>query len=127
MSSSMVSFRISRSAEDLAETVHALSQRLVKLEQRLAVMELDAAHQQAVDPEEMGRLDNVERLLRDCRDLLETDGPTADGAATFDPESESVAASIPEGLNDEVRFSSLPSGAPGEEDPFQAEPFADVA
>jgi hypothetical protein len=71
MASPSVSFRISRSAEDLAETIHALSQRLVKLEQRLAAMELEVVQQQQLDPQEQASFENVERLLRDCRDLLD--------------------------------------------------------
>lgn len=71
MASPSVSFRISRSAEDLAETIHALSQRIVKLEQRLAAMELQVVQQQQLDPQEEASFENVERLLRDCRDLLE--------------------------------------------------------
>ena len=38
--SSSVSFRITRTAEDLAQTMTALSQRLVKLEQRQEALEL---------------------------------------------------------------------------------------
>lgn len=118
----MVSFRISRSAEDLAETVHALSQRLVKLEQRLAAMELETAHRHSPDPEEIARLDNVERLLRDCRDLLETDA-----AVSTPPEPVTVPVTgMSDGLGDAVGASPAP-GAPGEEEPFPAEPFADVA
>lgn len=71
MATPSVSFRISRSAEDLATTIHALSQRLVKLEQRLAAMEGQITETQQADPEELASLDNVERLLQDCRDLLE--------------------------------------------------------
>jgi hypothetical protein len=71
MASPSVSFRISRSAEDLAETIHALSQRLVKLEQRLAAMELQVVQHQQLDPLEEASFENVERLLRDCRDLLD--------------------------------------------------------
>lgn len=71
MAPQSVSFRISRSAEDLAETIHALSQRLVSLEQRLVAMERQLAQPDHADPEEVASLDNVERLLRDCRDLLD--------------------------------------------------------
>lgn len=71
MATPSVSFRISRSAEDLAATIHALSQRLVKLEQRLAAMEGQISETQQADPEELASLDNVERLLQDCRDLLD--------------------------------------------------------
>jgi len=81
MTSSSVSFRITRNTHDLAETIHALSQRLVSLEQRLAAMEGElAAREQddeAVDPDQLESLDNVERLLRDCRDLLESEPTTA--------------------------------------------------
>ena len=66
-----VSFRISRNAEDLAQTVHALSQRLVRLEQRLEVTELQLDRRGESDPQEITSLDNVERLLVDCRALLE--------------------------------------------------------
>jgi len=71
MASESVSFRISRNAEDLAQTVHALSQRLVRLEQRLEATELQLDRQWERDPQEITSLDNVERLLVDCRALLE--------------------------------------------------------
>jgi len=71
MAPESVSFRISRNAEDLAQTVHALSQRLVKLEQRLAAIDLQLDRQSEPDPRETTSLDNVERLLLDCRNLLE--------------------------------------------------------
>jgi uncharacterized protein YecE (DUF72 family) len=73
MTAPSVSFRISRNAEDLAETIHALSQRLVKLEQRLAMMELQLASSEQADPAELESLSNVERLLQDCRLLLTTE------------------------------------------------------
>jgi hypothetical protein len=71
MAPASVSFRISRNAEDLAETIHALSQRLVTLEQRLAAVELQASRQSSPDEAELASLDNVERLLQDCRHLLD--------------------------------------------------------
>ena len=71
MASESVSFRISRNAEDLAETIHALSHRLVRLEQRLAALELQLDRTTERDPQEISSLDNVERLLTDCRHLLE--------------------------------------------------------
>lgn len=78
MASETLSFRITRNTEDLAQTIHSLSQRLVKLEQRLAAMELQLDHQERsesdVDPEELVCLDNVERLLADCRELLAIEG-----------------------------------------------------
>jgi len=73
MASPSVSFRISRSTEDLAETIHALSHRLVKLEQRLAAFELQVSNLDKTDPEELASLDHVSRLLQDCRDLLDND------------------------------------------------------
>ena len=73
MASESVSFRISRNAEDLAETIHALSHRLVRLEQRMAALELQLDRPAERDPQEISSLDNVERLLTDCRHLLEMD------------------------------------------------------
>ncbi|MEB3322932.1 MAG: hypothetical protein VKI81_08925 [Synechococcaceae cyanobacterium] len=72
MTSPSVSFRISRSTEDLAETIHALSQRLVMMEQRLEAMERQlAAHRESEpDPQEVESLARVDSLLQDCRDLL---------------------------------------------------------
>ena len=88
MSSASVSFRITRNTEDLAETIHALSQRLVSLERRLELIEREQqAPEMEPDPRELASLENVERLLRDCRDLLieeepresgETSAPTAE-------------------------------------------------
>jgi len=81
MASESVSFRITRNAEDLAETIHALSHRLVKLEQRLVALEMQLDRRSAQDPEELSSLSNVERLLTDCRTLLElTPSPLADAA-----------------------------------------------
>lgn len=70
MAPESLSFRITRNTEDLAQTIHAFSQRLVRLEQRLSAMELQLDRQQGADPQEFARLDNVERLLADCRELL---------------------------------------------------------
>ncbi|MEB3326125.1 MAG: hypothetical protein VKI39_00285 [Synechococcus sp.] len=79
MAPESVSFRISRNAEDLAHTVHALSLRLVKLEQRLAGVELQLDRRQDQDPKEIASLANVERLVLDCRALLEV-SEESDGA-----------------------------------------------
>ncbi|MFM7086795.1 MAG: hypothetical protein ACKOXO_07395 [Cyanobium sp.] len=77
MPSPSVSFRISRHTEDLAETLHALSQRLVAMEQRLGSVEVQLAALRSTpreDAAEVERLapiaDNIERLLSDCRQLL---------------------------------------------------------
>ncbi|MEB3201066.1 MAG: hypothetical protein VKK62_11145 [Synechococcaceae cyanobacterium] len=103
MASSSVSFRISRSAEDLAETIHALSQRLVTLEQRLAAVEQQVTNQARLDPQEQGMLENVDRLLRDCRDLLACE--TVPAVAEFaleasgdadQPQDSNPAVAVPE-------------------------------
>ena len=75
---SSVSFRITRTAEDLAQTITALSQRLVKLEQRQEAIELQLRQQQnlsAVPDEEISTLEGVEALLRETRELLESTAP----------------------------------------------------
>lgn len=85
MASPSVSFRISRSAEDLAGTLHLLSQRLVQLEQRLALLE--AREQQEPEQEDPAldqSLGNAERLLLDCRSLLE--GALQEPAASSEAE-----------------------------------------
>ena len=79
MANSSVSFRISRSAEDLATTIHAISQRLVQMEQRLEALELQLTNQDRPDPQEISRLENVDRLLHDCRALLEMDAEPVPG------------------------------------------------
>jgi|1048.fasta_scaffold04364_5 predicted nucleic acid-binding Zn-ribbon protein len=74
MGSESFSFRITRSAEDLAQTTHALSQRLVTLEQRLETLELELLRLQdsadSSEPEQRDSLETVERLMHDCRSLL---------------------------------------------------------
>ena len=73
--SSSVSFRITRTAEDLAQTITALTQRLVKLEQRQEALELQVRqHLQSVEQvpdEEQATLDGIEQLLQETRQLLE--------------------------------------------------------
>ncbi|MFY8149417.1 MAG: chemotaxis protein [Prochlorococcaceae cyanobacterium] len=71
MAPDSVSFRISRHTETLAETIHTLSQRLLKLEQRLTLLERQLHRVETTDPAELHSLENVERLLQDCRLLLE--------------------------------------------------------
>lgn len=73
MAPESVSFRITRSTEDLAQTIHSLSHRLVRLEQKLAALELSVeglGRDSSISAEEHSSLDNVERLLHDCRSLL---------------------------------------------------------
>ncbi len=65
------SFRITRTAEDLAQTVTAISQRLVKLEQRIDALELQSAESKDVQSdEEINMLDGVDLLLEECKGLL---------------------------------------------------------
>ena len=84
MAPESVSFRITRNTQDLAQTIHALSQRLVNLEQRLAAMELQLERREEPDPAELSSLASVERLLEDCRQLLEL-SPVDAAPASDDP------------------------------------------
>ncbi len=69
---SSCSFRITRTTEDLAQTVSALSQRLVKLEQKQESLELLLRQRQVEpDPEEIAMLDGVDQLLLECKELLD--------------------------------------------------------
>lgn len=79
MAADSLSFRITRTAEDLAQTVRALSERLVRLEQRLGALELQAQVVPEADPRELDHLASVDRLLQDCRSLLESSEPEAAG------------------------------------------------
>lgn len=81
MAADSLSFRITRTAEDLAQTVRALSERLVRLEQRLGALELQAQVVPEADPRELDHLASVDRLLQDCRSLLESSEPEAAGDA----------------------------------------------
>ena len=77
MVSESLSFRVSRSTEGLAETLATLSQRLVKLEQRLGALELQIQNQLSPHPQELASLRTVETLLQDCRTLLDQSPPQA--------------------------------------------------
>ena len=84
--SSSVSFRITRTAEDLAQTITTLSQRLLTLEQRVEAMELQLRQQrqdgQTVPEEERLMLDGIERMLRETRDLLSTETVSTESVST---------------------------------------------
>ena len=70
---SSCSFRITRTAEDLAQTLTAISQRLVKLEQRLEALELHATQPTGEQSdEEIVMLDGVDQMLEECKGLLNT-------------------------------------------------------
>lgn len=117
MPSSSVSFRISRHTQDLAETIHALSQRLVTLEQRLEALDvmLQAVRQQPRQEAEAEAASlapieaNIERLLQDCRQLL-ADQPS--GLSPLSPIQEAAEADadqpLPNGV--EAGGQELPSG-----------------
>ena len=69
--STSCSFRITRTAEDLAQTLTAISQRLIKLEQRLETLELKSTQpQETPSDEEKVMLDGVDQLLEECKGLL---------------------------------------------------------
>ncbi len=69
--STSCSFRITRTAEDLAQTVAAISQRLVKLEQRIESLELKTTESKNIQSdEEIVMLDGVDQLLQECKGLL---------------------------------------------------------
>lgn len=73
MTTASVSFRITRHAEDLAHTIHALSQRVVQLEQRIAFLEdhlSTPVEEDEISSEQEASLTKVEQLLQDCRELL---------------------------------------------------------
>ncbi len=76
MTTPSVSFRITRHTEDLAQTIHALLQRVVQLEQRLQALEADhSAPEEELPQEQLASLAHVDQLLRDCRELLAVDLP----------------------------------------------------
>lgn len=81
--SSSVSFRITRTAEDLAQTITAITERLVKLEQRQEALELQMRHlqqdAQQIPDDERFALDGIDRLLRETRDLLDGSVPAEQG------------------------------------------------
>jgi len=91
--SSSCSFRITRTAEDLAQTITALSQRLVKLEQRQEALELQLHKFQKEPPqEEIAMLDGIEQLLKECQELLETSNPPNMIDNSWDDHEEGLAA-----------------------------------
>ena len=85
--SSSVSFRITRTAEDLAQTITALTQRLVKLEQRQEALELQVRQQlqsvHKVPDDELATLDGIEQLLQETRQLLQSTD-TLDSSVALD-------------------------------------------
>ena len=93
MSSSSCSFRITRTAEDLAQTITALSQRLVKLEKRQESFELQFQKtQQEPSSDEMARLDGVEQLLKECQELLICSDQKSEPSEIWTEEQDNIAA-----------------------------------
>jgi hypothetical protein len=143
MAPDSVSFRITRNTEDLAQTIHALSQRLVVMEQRLQAMELQLSIHQKQDAEpdlrEVSSLDNVERLLFDCRALLGLDEPgevEADldvpeqdiGAFGSETPSETPAQPLVDGPSEEAPYMQADiDAAPDRERFTPPEPFQRAA
>ena len=92
---SSCSFRITRTAEDLAQAVTALSQSLVKLEQRQEALELQLRQLPVeTSPEEIKMLDGVENLLKECQELLEISSQTDESEELWSDEvrEENLAA-----------------------------------
>ena len=98
--SSSVSFRITRTAEDLAQAITALSQRLIKLEERQEAIELRLRQQQQdshrIPDQELATLDGIDQLLKETRELLQTtDVGTSDvGTDQNTPPLEMAPASL---------------------------------
>ena len=85
---SSVSFRITRTAEDLAQTITALTTRLVQLEQRQQALELQLRQQlqllTKVGAEESAKLDGIESLLQETRALLQLSEASGDDCSSED-------------------------------------------
>ena len=72
MSSSSCSFRITRTAEDIAQTISSLSHRLVELERRQKSFELNLEKlKKEPTQEELKNLANIDQLISDCQQLLD--------------------------------------------------------
>jgi len=65
------SFRITRTTEDLAQTIIALSQRLVNLEQRFELIENQLKENHSdLQMDDIQRLDEIDESLKACQELL---------------------------------------------------------
>ena len=89
---SSVSFRITRTAEDLAQTITALTTRLVQLEQRQQALELQLRQQlqllTKVGAEESAKLDGIESLLQETRALLQLSEASGDDCGSEEDPSD---------------------------------------
>lgn len=122
--SSSVSFRITRTAEDLAQAITALSQRLIKLEERQEALELRLRQQQQdshrIPDQELATLDGIDQLLKETRHLLQTTD------AGIDPATPSLATA-PESLQldldqQEPKAIAASADAPNDQRLHQASP-----
>ena len=88
------SFRITRTAEDLAQTLTAISQRLVKLEQRMETLEATIRQPSEEENEkEAEMLNGVDQLLQECKGLLGAE-PIADNQEEFWSEDENDLSDV---------------------------------
>ena len=76
--SNSCSFRITRTAEDLAQTLNVLSQRLIDFEKRLDALESKVSSNDDIHlaSSEIEMLDGVDRLLKDCHEMLDVSTPS---------------------------------------------------
>ena len=90
---SSCSFRITRTTEDLAQTITALSQRLIKLEQRFEAIELQLSQPSPEMPvNEIAMLDGIDQQLKECKELL----GTSDGSQELESEQIEVLQTLEE-------------------------------
>ena len=79
----------------MAQTITALSQRLVKLEQRQEALELQLRVNEQDSkgtPEEIEMLDGVQQLLKECQELLETSNGSESLNQSWDDQEDNLAA-----------------------------------
>ena len=90
--SSSCSFRITRTAEDLVQTLSTLSQRLVKLEQRQDALESALNKVQGdTSDEDFEKLDGIDEVLKECKQILENS--TGEEVCSYrDDQDRSIAA-----------------------------------
>ena len=87
--SNSCSFRITRTTEDLAQTLASISHRLVKLEKRLTLLEQSIEHgSPELSKEEFQILDGVDRLLIGCNELLSSSSPENDNDESWPEKNE---------------------------------------
>lgn len=122
MAPESVSFRITRNTEDLAQTIHALSRRLITLEQHVQAMalQLDSRLKQDAEPDlqEVSSLDNVERLLHDCRALLDLEAAPPQPLQPETLQPDAIAEGQPSAEAPALQTSFAPVQDPVAEEPY---------